>query len=143
MSPDAGATQVVRVPTWMWIDRAGWRPVSKTAAVPGVAVTATATPQRVVWSMGNGESVTCAGPGTPYSSRYSASTASPDCGYVYRRSSAGQPGEAFTVTATVVWDVVWQGGGRGGTIRGLESRSEVPVRVTEVQGVVVARSGSI
>ncbi|MEU1627037.1 hypothetical protein ABZ746_17290 [Streptomyces sp. NPDC020096] len=143
MNPDAAVAQVVRVPTWMWIDRADWQPVSQRAEVPGVEVTATATPQRVVWTMGDGGSVTCAGSGTPYSSRFPAASLSPDCGYVYRRSSAGQPGEAFTVTATIVWDVVWHGGGRGGTVRGLESRAQLPVRVSEVQAVVVTGAGSI
>ncbi len=143
MNPDVNAAQVVRVPTWLWIEQAEWRPVSKTAEVPGVVVTATATPQRVLWSMGDGGSTACAGPGTPYSVRYPAASVSPDCGYVYRRPSAGEPGEAFTVTATVVWNVVWQGGGKGGTIPGLRSTSQVPVRVTEVQGLVVAHPAAI
>lgn len=143
MSPDAGAAQVVRFPTWLWVDASGWRPVSKTVQVPGASLTATATPQRVVWSMGDGGSVTCAGPGTPYSSRYPAGSASPDCGYVYQRSSAGQSDERFMVKATVVWDVVWQGAGKSGSVRGMEMTSQVSVRVSEVQSVVVARSGRI
>ena len=117
--------------------------MSRTAQVPGASLTATATPQRVVWSMGDGGSVVCASPGTPYSSRYPAGSSSPDCGYVYQRSSAGQPDERFTVKATVVWDVVWQGAGKSGTVPGMEMTSQVPVRVSEVQSVVVARSGRI
>jgi hypothetical protein len=143
MNPDASAAQVVGVPVWLWVDRGGWRPVSKTVQVPGVAVTAMATPQRVIWSMGEGGSVTCAGPGTPYSTAYPAQASSPDCGYTYRRSSAGQPGEAFPVTATVVWTAVWHGGGRSGTVPGLVSRARVPVRVSEVQGVIVSGTGAI
>lgn len=143
MNPDTSAAQIVRVPVWLWIDRSVWRPVSKTVQVPGVSVTATATPQRVVWSMGDGGSVACAGPGTPYSSSYPADAASPDCGYSYQRSSAGQPGETFLVTATVVWTVVWQGAGKSGTVPGLATRAQVPVKVTEVQGIVVSRSGAI
>ena len=143
MSPDAGAAQVVRFPMWLWIDASGWRQVSKTVQVPGASLTATATPQRVIWSMGDGGSVTCAGPGTPYSSHYPAGASSPDCGYVYQRSSAGQPDERFTVKATVVWDVAWQGAGKSGTVPGMEMTSQVPVRVSEVQSVVVARSGRI
>ncbi|MCQ4084388.1 hypothetical protein NGB36_28355 [Streptomyces sp. RB6PN25] len=143
MNPDASAAQVVRVPTWLWVDRGVWRPVSKTVQVPGVTVTATATPQQVIWSMGDGGSVSCAGPGTPYSAAYPADASSPDCGYTYVRSSAGQPGEAFTVTATVVWTAVWHGGGRGGTVPGLRSRAQVLVRVSEVQGVIVSGDGAI
>jgi hypothetical protein len=50
--------QLVNLPTWMWLS-SGWGPVSATATVPGVSVTATATPTSVVWSMGDGSTVTC------------------------------------------------------------------------------------
>ena len=143
MSPDVVAAEVVRVPVWMWVDRVGWRSLSKTVEVPGSVVTATAVPQRVVWSMGNGDSVSCPGPGTPYSPGFPAASESPDCGYVYRQSSAGLPGEVFTVTATVLWNVTWHGGGRGGRFSGLRTVAQVPVRVTEVQGVVAAEADSI
>ena len=141
MSPDARTAQVVYVPTWMWIDRVDWRPVSKTVQVPGVEVTATATPQRVVWSMGDGGSVSCDGPGTPYLSRFAAASKSPDCGYLYPRSSAGESGDVFTVTAAVMWNVSWRGNGRAGRISGLRTIAQRSVRVTEVQGVVVAAPG--
>lgn len=44
--------QLVGLPTWLWIDPSGWGPVSKSVSVPGVSVTATATPVSVVWSTG-------------------------------------------------------------------------------------------
>jgi hypothetical protein len=141
MSPEAGFAQVVGVPTWLWIGGVGWRSVSKTVRVPGLFVTASAVPQRVVWSMGDGGTVTCRGSGTLYSSRFPADERSPDCGYVYPRSSAGQSGGTFRVSATVMWDVVWRGGGRSGRIPGLRTGAEVAVRVTEVQGVVVSDTG--
>lgn len=136
MSPHADAAQVVGVPTWLWIDAALWRPVSKTANVPGMAVTATATPKRVVWSTGDGATVECAGPGTPYSRTFAPEADSPDCGHVFRRSSAGRADEAFTVTATMTWDVVWHGGGQGGRFPGLRTAAQIPVKVTEVQALV-------
>lgn len=137
MNPDEHAAQVVRVPTWLWIAKTVWRPVSKTARVPGMAVTATATPRRVEWSLGDGATVDCAGPGTPYLAKYAADAASPDCGHTFRQSSAGQPHEAFKMTATITWDVVWHGGGQGGAFPGLLTAAEIPVRVTEVQALVV------
>ena len=109
----------------------------------GAEVTATATPQGVVWSMGDEDSVSCDGPGTPYSPRFAAASKSPDCGYVYPRSSAGEPGEVFTVTATVVWNVSWRGDGKEGRISGLRTMAQRSVRVAEVQGVVVAGPGGI
>ncbi|MDH6223664.1 hypothetical protein M2169_000634 [Streptomyces sp. MJP52] len=136
MNPDEDFAQVVRVPTWMWMPAASWRPVSETVAVPGVSVTATARPRRAVWSMGDGASVTCEGPGTPYSSRFRADAQSPDCGHVYRRASLAEPGGKYRVTVTVVWDVEWSGGGQSGTEHGLSSTAERHVLVDEVQAVV-------
>lgn len=130
--------QVVRVPTWLWVDRSVWGPVSATAQVPGVSVTATAVPVSVTWSMGTGDSVTCQGPGTPYTPGASdAAASSPDCGYMYARSSAGQPRERFAVSVTVSWRVSWAGGGQSGTVEGLSTRARVDLRVREVQAVIV------
>ena len=66
LNPPAGEEQVVNVPTWMWLDRSAWQPVSATASAGAVTVTATASPRSVRWDMGNGDVVVCDGPGTPY-----------------------------------------------------------------------------
>ncbi|MFF7250476.1 hypothetical protein ACFZBU_42175 [Embleya sp. NPDC008237] len=129
--------QIVNVPTWLWIAPAAWAPVSATAAVPGVSVTATATPQRVTWTMGDGSTVECAGPGTPYSSRFAPESASPDCGHTYKRSSASQPGAAYPVAATVSWTVTWAGAGQTGVVPGMQTTAQATTRVAEVQAVVV------
>lgn len=65
LNPSTRQDQLVQVPTWMWVDAATWGTRSSTASVPGVTVTATATPQRVIWEMGNGERVVCPGLGSP------------------------------------------------------------------------------
>ncbi|HSA48613.1 MAG TPA: hypothetical protein VLH10_00675 [Yinghuangia sp.] len=132
--------QVVSVPTWLWVDGSSWEPVSATAAVPGVSVTATAVPVSAVWSMGNGESVTCTGPGTPYGPGSDPASGSPDCGYTYARSSAGQPSERFPVTVTVSWRVSWAGAGQSGVVEGMSRSASAGLRVREVQAVVVAVS---
>ncbi|MEV0604278.1 hypothetical protein AB0I82_33965 [Streptomyces sp. NPDC050315] len=136
MNPDEKHAQLVRVPTWMWLDRAMWQPVTETAKVPGLTVTATAIPQRATWVMGDGKTVACEGAGTPYSAKYAADSASPDCGHTYLRSSARQPDEAYTVLVTVFWDVTWHGGGEQGVVPGLQSQAEAPVRVAEAQALV-------
>ncbi|MER5481294.1 hypothetical protein ABT026_30595 [Streptomyces sp. NPDC002734] len=136
MNPDEDFAQVVHVPTWMWMPEASWGPVTETVSVPGVSVTATARPRRAVWSMGDGTTVTCDGPGTPYSSRFRADAESPDCGHVYRRASLAEPGGKYRVTVTVLWDVEWSGGGQSGTGHGLSSTTERHVLVDEVQAVV-------
>src|SRR5271170_2712589 len=108
-SPAQNALQLTNLPTWLWINPAEWVPESKTATVPGESVTATATPVSVTWHPGDGSTVTCQGAGTPYTSADNAAAASPDCGHTYTSSSAGQPGGAFQVTATITWDIAWQG----------------------------------
>ena len=127
--------QLVNLPTWLWLDRGSWGAVSATAAVPGVSVTAVATPISVTWSMGNGDSVTCNGPGTPFPAGADPKSSSPDCGYTYRTSSAGQFGEAFGVTATVTWTVTWSGAGQGGAFPNLTTSTSVAFRVAESQGI--------
>lgn len=59
--------------------------------------------------MGDGDSVTCDGPGTPYSA--SDPSATTDCSYTWR-----DPG-SFTVTATVYWAVTWTATGVAGGFR--------------------------
>ncbi|QKV97965.1 hypothetical protein HUT19_32890 [Streptomyces sp. NA02950] len=136
-SPDEDFVQVVRVPTWMWVEHGSWRLVAETVKVPGLRVTATARPREAVWSMGEGGVVTCSGPGTEYSARLPPQGASPDCGYTYRMSSLGEPGRTFTVSVRVTWDVEWHGGGQAGRVPGLAIAAERPLVVDEVQAVVV------
>lgn len=135
-SPAVAVPQLVRVPTWLWVDAGMWSPRSRTAAVPGLSATATARPVRVSWSMGDGVTVECRGPGTPYRGGQSqASAASPDCGHTYLRPSTGAPEGIFRVTATVEWVVSWVGGGQAGTLPALASAASVMVRVTEAQAL--------
>lgn len=128
-------TQLVRLPTWLWLDRAMWQPHSATAAVPAVSVTATATPISVSWSTGDGATVTCRGPGTPFPAAGDAQAASPDCGHTYQRSSAGSPGARFPITATVSWHVTWAGGGTAGVFPDLTTSTVAALRVAEAQAL--------
>ncbi|MGH3719411.1 MAG: hypothetical protein ACRDRI_11360 [Pseudonocardiaceae bacterium] len=130
----AGA-QLVNLPTWLWLDRAGWGERSATAEVPGVSVTAMARPTSVTWSMGDGVSVTCRGQGTPFPVGGDPKAASPDCGHLYRSSSAGQPGETFPVIATVHWTVTWAGAGQSGTFPDLATSATGRFRVAEAQAL--------
>lgn len=137
MSPHEDVAQVVGVPTWMWVEHGTWRPVAETAEVPGLKVTATARPVKAVWSMGEGGTVMCAGPGTAYSETYRGEEPSPDCGYTYRVSSLSEPEQLLTVSVQVTWDVEWRGGGRSGRVPGLVIAAERPLVVDEVQALVV------
>ncbi|MBN1174815.1 MAG: hypothetical protein JXA67_21825 [Micromonosporaceae bacterium] len=130
--------QLVNLPTWLALDTASWQAQSATASVPGVSVTATARPVKAVWALGEGGSVTCTGPGTAWTAGTDPMAASPDCGYTYRRSSAGVAGAAFNVTVTITWEVTWAGAGQSGTVAGLTTTGTVSVRVAESQAVLTS-----
>lgn len=135
IASNPAGTQLVRLPTWLWLDRAMWQPHSATAAVPAVSITATATPTSVSWSTGDGTTVTCAGPGTPFPIGGAAQAASPDCGHTYQRSSAGSPSERFPITATVSWRVTWAGAGATGAFPDLTTAAAASLRVAEAQAL--------
>jgi hypothetical protein len=141
-SPAPGALQLTGLPTWLWVAPAVWRPQSQTAQVPGEAVTATATPVSASWQMGDGQTVTCHGPGTEYTAADNPASASPTCGYTYPRSSAGQPGGAYQVTVTITWDITWAGtGGAGGVLPPLFTQAAAAMRVAESQAVNTGGGG--
>lgn len=135
-SPAPAALQLTQLPVWLWVAPAAWQPQSKTASVPGESVTATASPSSAAWSMGNGATVTCTGPGTPYTAAADPAAASPTCGYTYLESSAGQPGGAYPVTVTITWAITWKGpGGTGGTLAPLQTAARSQFRVAESQAL--------
>ena len=136
MAPPANQDQLVNVSTWLWIDSGSWQRLSATATAGPVSATASAVPAEVVWQMGNGNSVTCHGPGTPYDSSNPNATTS--CSYTWSQSSAGEPGGVYQVTATVYYQVTWTaagapGGGNLGLVAG--PSAHVAVRVAESQAI--------
>jgi hypothetical protein len=130
--------QVVRLPAWLWIAADQWEPRRVSASAGPVTTTVTATPARVTWDMGNGDEVQCDGPGTPYQPRYAGRPEATDCRYTYRRSSAGQPGEVYEVTATVHWELAWSatGAAGGGDLGTVPMSTTQPARVTQIQALV-------
>ncbi|WP_462183646.1 hypothetical protein [Frankia sp. AgKG'84/4] len=142
MSPGVGVPQLVGVPVWLWLPAGVWGPVSATAAVPGVSVTATASPREVAWDFGDGGVVSCGGPGTVYRPGVDdPAGGSPDCGVVFARSSVGEADGRFPVTVTVRWQVGWAGAGQQGVVAGLTSRAVSSVVVGESQALAVPASG--
>jgi hypothetical protein len=137
MAPPDGSPQLVGVATWLWIAPGAWRTLTASATAGPVTTTATATPSKVVWDMGDGQNVTCDGPGTPYSP--SAPNATTGCSYTW-------PGPgSFTVTATVYWSVTWTASGApGGGNLGVQAGppAQVPVTVTESQAINTPTGGS-
>lgn len=137
LSPPEGRDQVVNVPTWLWIDPTQWQPVSSSASAGAVTATATAVPESVTWSMGNGDTVSCAGPGTPYVPTTATTGQQPTCSYTFRRSSARAPDGQFTLQATVTWRVTWDAAGApgGGPLGTVTRTSAIPIHVAEIQAL--------
>ncbi|HEY3545797.1 MAG TPA: hypothetical protein VGK17_06860 [Propionicimonas sp.] len=134
LSIDANEVGLVGLPTWLWTDvtPTTWGPNSATASVPGLSITANARAVRVVWDMGDGNTKVCANPGTPY---VEGAVESPTCDYVYQQSSAGQPDDAYRITATTTWQIDWSGGGTSGSLT-LTRSSQTTVRIGELQVLV-------
>jgi hypothetical protein len=139
LSPPPDKPEIVGMPLWLAVSPNIWNPIKTTAAAGSASVTATATPVAIDWNMGDGHSVVCHGPGTPYPAAPTARTplSSPTCGYTYPIPSAAARGNSFPVTATVQWHVEWAGsGGLRGTFADLRSSTSTQVKVTEVQALV-------
>ncbi|MGW3134989.1 ATP/GTP-binding protein [Streptomyces sp. NPDC001139] len=134
-SPRAAGKYTVGVPMWLWVHQSAttYGPNTATATAGAVTVTATAKVSKIVWSMGDGASVTCNGPGTPYTSSEGMAE-SPTCGHVYSKTSAGARNSKFPVTATSTWTINWQGGGQAGQLTEVR-QTNVQVAVGEVQVV--------
>ena len=137
-------TAVVNLPTWLWIGPGLWHAFTVTASVGPVSATAVAVPETVTWTMGDGGTVVCSGPGTPYDTTRPASQQSTGCAYTYPVSSVGQPSPdgnpdhgSFSVQATVTWSVTWsaQGASGGGQLPSLSTSASALVRVQQVESV--------
>lgn len=118
----------VRLQTSLWVD--GFEVVQTEPISAGdQTVQATGTPISVTWSLGEKELV-CNGSGGRNNKT---------CTYTYQRSSAGQPGGSYKITATIAWNVSWTCEGSdcdaaGGDL-GQETRISVPTPlvVDEIQ----------
>jgi hypothetical protein len=110
-APPAGKDGLVGLPEWFWVAPADWHAVQTPPVRAGaVWAIATATPESIVINPGPGlASVSCKGAGTPYNSGVPLSQQQTDCSYTYSQPSAGQPGNAYAASVTVLWDVSWFG----------------------------------
>ncbi|MGW7310750.1 ATP/GTP-binding protein [Streptomyces sp. NPDC054835] len=136
-SPRTAGTYLVGMPMWMWAtpSPSTFGPTTATATAGGVTVTATATVSSVAWAMGDGTTVTCTGPGTPYTPDRGKSP-SPTCGHRYEQAAYGQPGERYKGSATTTWTVEWTAPALGdaGTLTETR-RTPFTVRVVEMQAL--------
>lgn len=137
-SPSHRKGLLVQTPTWLWLSPSYWRTYSTTIMVMGYVVTIFATPTTVRWRMGNGDSITCIGPGTPWVAGFGDALST--CKYTYRHSSDGKPGDRYKITAIVTFvgsfTTVGLGGMRG-PLGAVTRKSSIRAPVAEIQGLVV------
>ncbi|MFI5623469.1 hypothetical protein ACIA03_08395 [Nocardioides sp. NPDC051685] len=140
ITPEPGPDSIglVGMPVWLWARQPNeqtYGPATASASAGGITVTATARVHAITWDMGDGTTVECRTAGTPYDPKY-GKEASPDCGHVYKLSSAREPNRRYTVTATSAWVITWQGAGQTGTIQMNGLNRSVDIAVGEAQVLV-------
>ena len=133
-SPSENGRLYVQVPTWLWLDSAWWQTYEATANTGRVWSTVRATPVATTWELGDGRSVSCRGPGTPW--RRGLSEDASSCTHTYRSSSATRPGGTFSLEATVTLEVSWTSNVTGGgTLPAITRSSTLAVEVGEIQAI--------
>ncbi|GAA3166005.1 hypothetical protein GCM10010466_66030 [Planomonospora alba] len=138
-SPRPEELQLVRFPIWLTVPRRTWRPRTATATEDGTTATVVARPVRVTWTMGDGTTVVCRGPGTAYrEGRDDPRRPSPTCGHTYLEPSTDAAGGEYRVTATVTWEATWTAGGRSGPLPPLTTSAGTAFRVAESQAIVTS-----
>ena len=117
-----GGTPVINQPIWFWVagDATVTGPQSSSMSAGGVTVSLSAELVSTTWSLGDGTSMTCAGPGVAYpdpslTDEATAHMDSPSCGHRYPHSSKNVTGSVYVVSVTSTWQLQWHGGGKSGT----------------------------
>ena len=121
-----------------WLALRDWTPVRATASLAGISSTITGLPQRVTWEMGPSDgTVVCDGPGDRYDPGIPDEMQDTDCGYTYRRSSAGIGADnAYSASVTVTYNVTWTSSdGTSGAIGPVSRSTTFSVRVAEIQAI--------
>jgi hypothetical protein len=140
-APPADAEQLVGFPTWLWVEPAVWQTFSASAAIPGLSVTVAATPRQAVWDMGDGSSVTCDGPGTPWDPA-GGDGQQTDCEHTYQFVSTDRPGGRYHVSVTVTWSVSWRASnGETGVLGDASRTAAFDLAVGQRQAVVSYGAG--
>ncbi|MFE2061500.1 hypothetical protein ACFXDH_03725 [Streptomyces sp. NPDC059467] len=138
----AGTTKV-NLATWAWLDKATFKPVSVTASVPllGISATTTAVPVSLKIDPGTSDAVTYPASGAceinngSIGEKYTQGDAdkTPPCGVKYLRSSGNG---SYQLKATVTWKISWTGSdGNGGDLPDGTFGNPQNVTVQEIQSV--------
>ncbi|MFE5755357.1 hypothetical protein ACFQ7I_16905 [Streptomyces massasporeus] len=142
LAPEARST--VNAPTWVWLDKGAFKPVSVTASLPGTGLWATTTAKPVSLHIDPGtadaETLPASGEclinddgsiGEPYARGKAELT--PPCGVRYLRSSGDG---TYGLVATLTWEITWEGAGNtGGDLPNGTFATTTEVPVQEIQSV--------
>jgi hypothetical protein len=138
---DGPSAQTVGFRTFLWLAPDQWHDQVRTAQVQDLVATITAQPISVTWDMGNGDTVTCPGPGTPYDPEKPESSQGSPCSYIYQHDSGQEPDGAYTVTTAVTWNVSWTTneplGADSGTLPSQTRAGNFPLVVHSYQAIIV------
>ena len=131
-SPEVNRWKMAAVGYPLWLSVVGdIHPPAVRDSVADVHVSLKADVDRVVFSMGDGHSVTCTSLTTRWNRSLPAGQKSPACGYTYQRPSL--PKGKYTITATTYWSVSWSTSVDSGVIDFVQSASiELPVGELQV-----------
>jgi enoyl reductase len=142
LAPENNTT--VNLPTWAWLDKATFKPVSVTASIPllDIQATTTATPVSLRIEPGtkdaelhppSGECTIKANGsiGTPYTNGTADKT--PPCGLTYLHSSGNG---TYKLQATITWKINWTGtGSAGGNLPDGTFGNSQNITVQEIQSI--------
>jgi hypothetical protein len=144
LSPSIDVAHLVGFPEWLAVDPATFATTDATASVPGLAVTLTAIPLQSTWTFGNGDIVSCPGPGTPWT-RSARDDATPPCGYTYQWSSTATRADGvYHLTVTTAWSRRWTCDPAcvGGALPDLDRTSAFTLTVHQAQAVITNTPGN-
>ncbi|MFI8852078.1 hypothetical protein ACIGW3_18095 [Streptomyces sp. NPDC053499] len=146
LNPDG--EQTVNLPTWVWLDKGKYRPLSVRASVDlggGEEIWARTTVEPDALKLSPGTENATLHPssgecgikgdgsiGSPY--KKGSGKKAPPCGVTYLRATQG--GSGYTLQSTLTWKASWEGSeGAGGDLPTGEFGGEQDVTVQEIQAI--------
>lgn len=132
-SVDPSSIGILGLPVWMWAkdpSATTWGPNTGSASSGALTVQVTARAETATWSMGDGTTVVCASPGTPYAPSYGKSE-SPTCGFAgYQKQGS------YSISVVTHWAIEYTSNvGVEGTMA-LDLTSTASVTIGELQTTV-------
>ena len=131
---------VVNMQSWLAVDPAYWNEERVARAAEGrVEVTATLTPNRTLWDLGNGDVEDCVGPvdGPGVVWRSGMDDAQSTCSYTYPNPSINPPANTIDISGTVYFEISFTTNAPGtyGPFTPIERTTSETIQVLEIQAV--------